>query len=120
MKIGVPFGRWFARSYGRVSPAQALLLVDQGAVLVDIRDAEAWYAGHAPGALHVPFAQVRLVQLPATHIVTISRSGTRSARAAAMLAREGCEVSHLRGGMRAWAHDGLPLETEDGHPGRIA
>lgn len=116
----VALRHWFTRAYDRVTPAQAVALVDQGAVLIDIRDADAWQAGHAPAARHIPFAQVRLAELPATHLVTISRSGSRAARAAAILAREGREVSQLRGGMRAWARDGLPVVTEDGQPGRVA
>lgn len=120
MSISETVRHWFARSYDGVTPAQAVMLVDQGAILIDLRDADAWKAGHVPGAWHVPFAQVRFVELPAAHLVTISRTGTHGARAAAILAREGREVSHLRGGMRAWARDGLPVVGEDGQPGRIA
>jgi rhodanese-related sulfurtransferase len=45
---------------------------------------------------------------------------SRSARAAALLARDGREVSNLAGGMRAWARAGLPVVARGGGAGRIA
>ena len=51
-------------------------------------------------------------------MVTVCRSGARSARAAAMLARDGREVSNLAGGMRAWARAGLPV-VAGGGAGRV-
>ena len=52
-------------------------------------------------------------------MVTVRRSGARSARAAAMLARQGREVSNLGGGMRAWARAGLPVVARGGGVGRV-
>jgi len=53
-------------------------------------------------------------------VVTVCRSGARSARAAALLARQGREVSNLSGGMHAWARAGLPVVARGGGPGRVA
>ena len=53
-------------------------------------------------------------------MVTVCRSGARSARAATMLARQGREVSNLAGGMRAWARAGLPVVARGGGAGRVA
>jgi rhodanese-related sulfurtransferase len=53
-------------------------------------------------------------------VVTICRSGHRSARAAALLASQGREVVNLAGGMRAWARAGLPVVAADGRPGQVA
>jgi rhodanese-related sulfurtransferase len=52
-------------------------------------------------------------------VVTVCRSGARSARAAALLARQSHEVSNLSGGMHAWARAGLPV-ARGGGPGRVA
>ena len=52
--------------------------------------------------------------------MTVCRSGARSARAAAMLARNGREVSNLADGMRAWARAGLPVAARGGGAGRVA
>ena len=57
---------------------------------------------------------------PRRTVITVCRSGHRSARAAALLACEGREVVNLSGGMRAWARAGLPVVADGGGPGRVA
>ena len=57
---------------------------------------------------------------PRRTVITVCRSGHRSARAAALLAREGREVVNLSGGMNAWARAGLPVVAGGGGPGRVA
>jgi rhodanese-related sulfurtransferase len=57
---------------------------------------------------------------PRRTVITVCRSGHRSARAAALLAREGHEVVNLSGGMNAWARAGLPVAAGGGGPGRVA
>jgi rhodanese-related sulfurtransferase len=79
--------------------------------------------GPRPRARHIPLNQIsrRAGELPKGRaVVTICRSGARSARAAALLARQGREVSNLSGGMRAWARAGLPVVARGGGPGRVA
>jgi rhodanese-related sulfurtransferase len=88
------------------------LLAARSAVLVDVRGQAEWNAGHIKGALHVPLTQLssRLPQLPSGKtIVTVCRSGHRSALAARTLTTAGHEVLNLRGGMSAWTRAGLPL-----------
>ena len=53
-------------------------------------------------------------------MVTVCRSGARSARAASLLARQGREVSNLAGGMHAWARAGPPVVARGGGPGHVA
>jgi len=113
----------FNRPYRTVSPAQAAALADGGAVLLDIREPHEWQVGHAPRARHIPLGQLhrRAAELPKGRaIVTVCRSGARSARAAAVLARDGREVSNLAGGMHAWARAGLPVVARGGGAGRVA
>ena len=113
----------FSKPYRTVSAAQAVALADGGAVLLDVREPHEWQAGHAPGARHIPLGQLsrRAAELPERRaVVTVCRSGARSARAAAMLARDGREVSNLAGGMRAWAHAGLPVVARGGGAGHVA
>ena len=62
------------------------------------------------GALHIPLAHVsrRAGELPRdTTIITVCRSGHRSAAAARRLHRAGYRVENLRGGMKSWAKEGL-------------
>ena len=113
----------FSKPYRTVLPAQAAALADGGAVLLDVREPREWQAGHAPRARHIPLSQLprRAAELPERRaVVTVCRSGARSARAAATLARDGREVSNLAGGMRAWARAGLPVVTRGGGAGRVA
>ena len=113
----------FSKPYQTVTAAQAAALADGGAVLLDVREPHEWQAGHAPRARHIPLSQLarRAAELPERRaLVTVCRSGARSARAAAMLARQGREVSNLAGGMRAWAQAGLPVIARGGGAGRVA
>lgn len=80
--------------------------------LLDVREpAEfAQGLGHIDGALLLPLGQLeaRLGELSRQRpIVTVCRSGARSARAAAMLAKAGFDqVANLRGGMLRWRAEG--------------
>ncbi|HEX6499795.1 MAG TPA: rhodanese-like domain-containing protein [Micromonosporaceae bacterium] len=116
--------RLFSKPYTTIGAAQAAELVNDGALLVDVREPYEWQAGHAPTARHIPLGQLpsRLGELPAGRpVVTVCRSGTRSKRAAALLAAEdGRQVFNLGGGMSAWAREGLPVTAKGGRPGRVA
>jgi rhodanese-related sulfurtransferase len=106
----------------KATPEQARDLQRDGAVLLDVREDGEWRAGHAPGARHIPLSRLsgRIASLPARRtVVTVCRSGHRSARAAALLARDGHEVVNLAGGMRAWAQAGLPVVASGGRPGQV-
>ena len=85
----------------KASAEQASQLVRRGAILLDVREAPEWRAGHAPGARHIPLSHLpaRMKDLPPQRtVVTVCRSGHGSALAAKMLAREGREVINLSGG----------------------
>lgn len=113
----------FGKPYGKVSAPDAAALAERGAILLDVREPHEWQAGHAPRARHIPLSQIsrRAGELPKGRaVVTVCRSGARSARAAALLARQGREVSNLSGGMHAWARAGLPVVARGGGPGRVA
>jgi rhodanese-related sulfurtransferase len=106
----------------KVGPVQARELLDQGAILLDVREDAEWWAGHAPKARHIPLSRLpgRARDLPHNRtVVTVCRSGTRSKRAAALLAREGREAVNLAGGMHAWARAGLPVVASGGRPGQV-
>jgi rhodanese-related sulfurtransferase len=113
----------FTRPYGTVRPADVAEVLKRGGVLLDVREPAEWRAGHAPKARHIPLGQLaaRAGELPSGRpVVTVCRSGMRSARAAGLLAADGREVLNLGGGMRAWAAAGLPVVTNGGRPGTVA
>ncbi|HXY92631.1 MAG TPA: MBL fold metallo-hydrolase [Acidimicrobiia bacterium] len=107
-----------------VDPVAGAALVDAGAQLLDVRELDEWAAGHAPTASHMPMreipARVEELPRPPQRIVAICRSGGRSRAVAEALLGAGFDVVNVEGGMRAWQAAGLPIQTDDGAPGRIA
>jgi rhodanese-related sulfurtransferase len=121
--VSVQFRNLFRKPYRTVSAVQAAALTEAGAILLDVREPHEWQAGHAPQARHIPLGQLprRAAELPESRaVVTVCRSGARSARAAAILARDGRDVSNLAGGMRAWAQAGLTVVARGGGAGRVS
>ena len=91
--------------------------------VVDVRYPNEWEAGHIDGAVHIPGDYIfdRVGELdPTRPVVTVCRSGSRSAEAAKDLASEGFDVQNLEGGLDAWVANGLPIRTDNGGPGRVA
>lgn len=106
-----------------VAPHEASSLQQEGAVLVDVRETGEFTHGHAPGSRHYPLGQLRgsMQQLPKDQkLVAVCRTGSRSAQATKALRSSGYDVVNLDGGVTAWQRAGLPLQTADGGPGRVA
>ena len=84
--------------------------------VLDVREATEWTGelGRIPGALHRPMAALggAVATLPPGRpVVTVCRSGTRSAQAALLLARAGvAEVANLAGGLLRWRGEGYAVE----------
>lgn len=99
-------------------PSISVTDVPDDAVVVDVREADEWAAGHAPNAIHVPLGEVpvRLGDIPETDkpIPVVCRSGGRSGRAVAWLQQQGFDVVNVDGGMIAWAAAGKALTTDGG------
>ncbi len=90
--------------------------------IVDVRWPNEWEAGRIEGALHIPQDELddRLGEIDRSRpLVTVCRSGMRSAAAAEQLRAEGFQADNLDGGMLAWAEDGLPVTTPGGRPGAV-
>jgi hydroxyacylglutathione hydrolase len=87
----------------------------EGALLLDVRGPSEWNAGHAPGAIHVPYEQLRerAHELPLDRpIVTYCAGGIRSSLAASILESGGHDVANLRGGFTAWRNAELPISEK--------
>lgn len=79
-----------------LTASQAHQALADGAVLLDVRERDEWRAGYAPQARHVVLGQLEdhLGDLPSDRpIVTVCRSGRRSAMAANLLTRHGYTAS---------------------------
>jgi rhodanese-related sulfurtransferase len=111
-----------SRAIPEITPDEARHLAAAGAVLLDVREAEEWEAGHAPGAVHVPMGVVaeRVAELPLDRtVVCVCRVGGRSGAVAAALVGGGFDVRNLGGGMLAWEAAGYPVVTDDGRTGQV-
>ena len=102
-----------------VTVHDAQIILEGGALLLDVRQDDEFALGHAPGALHIPLAELpdHLARLDKhRRIVCACRSGGRSSRASQFLLEQGYNVVNLEGGMMAWAGEGQPLECATGDP----
>lgn len=96
-----------------VSVQQAQSMHQQGALLLDVREADEYAALHAPQAKLIPLGEVsaRLHEIDAyktKDIVVVCRSGRRSAKAVGILKDAGfIHVRNVQGGMIAWSQAGL-------------
>ncbi len=100
-----------------VDVKQGAALQSSGALLIDVREAAEYAAGHAPGSTLIPLGQLqqRLPEI-AGHknqpVAVICRSGSRSAKAVKILEQAGFSaVVNVEGGMNAWQKAGLPVVT---------
>jgi rhodanese-related sulfurtransferase len=96
--------------------------VPADAALLDVREADEWAAGHAPGARHLPMSELtaRLDELPDDDpLYVVCRSGGRSARVVQYLAAQGHNAVNVDGGMQAWAAGGRPVEADGDRPAEI-
>ena len=86
-------------------------------VILDIREKDAFDAGHVPGARHLPRGQLELrvnseLPDPTARILTVCEFGKISTLAAATLRDLGCNRAvALDGGMAAWREGGYPVES---------
>jgi rhodanese-related sulfurtransferase len=104
-----------------ISPFDARRLIDQGAVLVDIRDADEHRREHIPGALNLPLSQIKEDGVPeslkAQAIVYHCRSGARTAaNAESLMSATHCEAYVVEGGLEAWRKAGLPVTVDRKQP----
>jgi glyoxylase-like metal-dependent hydrolase (beta-lactamase superfamily II)/rhodanese-related sulfurtransferase len=89
---------------------------DGDLIVLDVREKEAYLAGHVPGARHIPRGQLELrvnAELvdPTARIVSVCEFGKISTLAAATLRDLGyVRSSALDGGMQAWREAGYTTE----------
>lgn len=106
-----------------VEPAEGRRRAEDGAIVLDVRNADEWDAGHVEGSTWIPMAEVqtRRDEIPTDRpIVVVCATGSRSARVTQALTVWGCaEAVNLAGGLVAWEAAGLPIVRDDGSPGTV-
>ena len=84
-------------------------------LLVDVREAHEFEAGHIPGSVLVPLSIFDIAAIPEVagrRIVLSCRSGRRSLTAAEMSFEQGLAIdAHYAGGFLDWVQHGQTVET---------
>jgi len=101
-----------------VDPSVVREQVSNGAVVIDVREAEEWSTGHIPGARHVPksFLESRIEGAAPDreqHVILYCQSGNRSAWAARTLIDDlgYSNVESMTGGITLWKDRGYEVEV---------
>ena len=104
-----------AQTIAAASPQDVIRLMNQNALVLDIRPQEAFAAGHVTGARNMPSDQLAKAgetfkKQKDKPIVVYCESGPQAASAVRELVAQGfTKVCSLRGGLSAWRTDNLPL-----------
>ena len=84
------------------------------ALVIDVREADEFAAGHIPGALNIPLSTFQPSQLPLESGKTLILNCLGGKRSAMALDKCGIAQAavdtHLAGGFGAWQAAGLPIE----------
>jgi len=102
--------------FNELKPGEAVQLMNREEPLVlDVRENNEYQAGYIQGAVHIPVGELegRIKELEAWRekpVLIYCRAGQRSAKAAAVLKRQGfSQLYKLDGGMMAWQSGNLPI-----------
>jgi len=102
----------------RISPLQATLLLNRDdALMIDVREASEWSAGHIPNARHIALGQIEkqiheIEKYKTRPVIVSCQTGNRATTACTKLKKRGFEkVFNLAGGVAAWSEAGLPMTT---------
>jgi rhodanese-related sulfurtransferase len=111
------------QDFAAISPQDAIRLMNQGAMLLDLRKAEDFAAGHIAGARRMDSAEIlkageTLRKQKEKPLIVCCESGSLGASAARILASQGfTKAVNLRGGIAAWRAENLPLAKAAASPG---
>ena len=100
-----------------IEPTDAVRLINNDAIVIDLRNTEAYSRGHIVSARNVPMDELaarmdKLANLKSKAVIAVCDSGVTSTRAIDTLRKSGFEnVYGLKGGMSAWGQAGLPVVT---------
>ncbi len=103
------------QDFAAIAPHDAIRLMNQGALVLDVRDAAPYAAGHIGEARHVPLKDLAgrvdtLKKFKEKPVVTYCDTGMTGGAAARELRKLGfAKVFNLRGGLGAWRQENLPV-----------
>jgi rhodanese-related sulfurtransferase len=108
------------QAFAALSASQAVRLMNQGALVIDLRSKDSFDAGHIVDARNVPVATLEsqadsLKKWRDKNVITYCDTGSNGAGAARALIKLGfTKVFNLQGGLNAWVKDNLPLTKTAG------
>jgi rhodanese-related sulfurtransferase len=100
-----------------IDPTAAITLMNNDAIVLDLRNAESFSRGHIVNAKNIPFDELdaqldKIAGFKGKPIVAVCDVGGTSNKAVNSLRKTGFEsVYGLKGGMTAWTQAGLPVVT---------
>src|SRR5882762_2705231 len=103
------------QAFAALSAMEAVRLMNQGALVLDLRTKQSFDAGHIGDARNVPAADLEsqadsLKKWRDRNVITYDDSGGGGPTAVRTLTKLGfTKVFNLQGGMNAWVKDNLPL-----------
>ena len=101
-------------SIEEIAAAELRAVVDDGALVLDVRMPDEYEAAHVPGALLIPLPEIqeRHAEIPdADTVYVICRSGGRSLVASQFLLTLGRVPVNVAGGTDGWIQAGHPVAT---------
>lgn len=99
----------------RLSPQKAVQLINhENAVVVDVRNAEAFANGHIVGSISLSLRDLetshkKIEKFVTQPIILVCAAGIDSQRAANLLEKKGYNTYLLENGLRAWQQADMPL-----------
>jgi rhodanese-related sulfurtransferase len=102
-----------------ISPQDAKLLLEKGALLIDIRDADEHGREHIPNGKNVPISKLCNIEVGDGHdaIVFYCKSGNRTKMNALLLMKAAkTEAFILEGGIENWKKAGIAVNRQTGAP----
>jgi rhodanese-related sulfurtransferase len=101
-----------------VTPEEARRLIGEGAILIDLREADEHARERIPGAHHLALSKLDEADVAAHRgrpVIFHCRSGARTLSNAGRLAERfggDCDAYLVEGGLDAWRKAGLPIVTD--------
>lgn len=100
-----------------IDAGEAVKLMNNDAIVIDLRSADAFSGGHIVNAKNIPSDELEgrmsgLGQHKSKSIIAVCNAGITSKKAVNTLRAAGFESAYgLKGGMTAWTQAGLPVVT---------
>jgi rhodanese-related sulfurtransferase len=111
------------QAFAALSATQVVRLMNQGALVLDLRSKQSYDAGHIGEARHVPSAELEaqadsLKKWRDKNVIAYDDTGSGGAGAARTLIKLGfTKAASLEGGLNGWVKDNLPV-TRTGSGGK--